>query len=181
MKATLTAMGVTIAGADFNANGCQDFSLIVAKVAKSGAQAAFVAMGSSDTTAFVRQAGQSKLGAKTKIFGVEQPGDGVADARARGDQHHTDSAGVASIAFRRVHGGLLMANQDVAQPRFAMQGIVKRQGGAAGIAEDRVHAARHQGVQQDLGAKTLGGFHGLAKPEGLHVLVYRAQCTDAAF
>ena len=49
------------------------------------------------------------------LIASSRPGDGVADAGAGGHQHDADPAGAARIAFGRVHGGLLMAHQDVPQ------------------------------------------------------------------
>ena len=49
-----------------------------------------------------------------------------------------------------MHGGLLVANQHVADALLAMQRVVNWQDGAAGIAEDRIHAERHQRIEQRL-------------------------------
>lgn len=91
MKAALAPLGVSVVGQDFNANGSQDFSLIVDKVAKSGAEATFVAMGGADTITLLRQAGQVRLGEKTKIFGVGILDDDI--LAAAGPQ----AAGVTSV------------------------------------------------------------------------------------
>lgn len=70
MKASLTAMGVAVAGEDFAAIGSQDYSVIIDKIAKSGAQGVFVVTTGADTITFLKQAGQVKLGSKVKIFGT---------------------------------------------------------------------------------------------------------------
>ena len=85
------------------------------------------------------------------LMRVEQAGDGVAHARARGHQHHADAAGAARIAFGRMDGRLLVPHQDVAQARLAVQRVVERQRGAARVAEDRVDAAFDQRLEQGLG------------------------------
>ena len=48
MKTVLAPMGVTVAGEDFAAIGSQDYSVIIDKVAKSGAQGLFIVTGSFD-------------------------------------------------------------------------------------------------------------------------------------
>lgn len=70
MKATLATLGVSVAGEDFAAIGSQDYSVIIDKIAKSGAQGVFVVTTGADTITFLKQAGQVKLGSKTKIFGT---------------------------------------------------------------------------------------------------------------
>ena len=70
MKASLTAMGVKVAGEDFAAIGSQDYSVIIDKVAKSGADGLFIVTTGADTITLLKQAGQVKLGSKVKIFGT---------------------------------------------------------------------------------------------------------------
>lgn len=70
MKATLVPLGVTVAGEDFAAIGSQDYSVIIDKIAKSGAQGVFLVTTGADTITFLKQAGQVKLGSKVKIFGT---------------------------------------------------------------------------------------------------------------
>lgn len=80
VKANLIANGVTIIGQDFIANGSQDYSLIIDKVAKSGAEGLFVATGGADTITLLKQAGDVKLANKAKIFGVGILDDDVVTA-----------------------------------------------------------------------------------------------------
>lgn len=70
MKGSLTAMGVKVAGEDFAAIGSQDYSVIIDKIAKSGADGVFVVTTGADTITLLKQAGQVKLGSKVKIFGT---------------------------------------------------------------------------------------------------------------
>ena len=70
MKASMTAMGVKVAGEDFAAIGSQDYSVIIDKVAKSGADGLFIVTTGADTITLLKQAGQVKLGSKVKIFGT---------------------------------------------------------------------------------------------------------------
>ena len=69
MKSTLPA-GVKVAGEDFAAIGSQDYSVIIDKVAKSGADGLFIVTTGADTITLLKQAGQVKLGSKVKIFGT---------------------------------------------------------------------------------------------------------------
>ena len=93
---------------------------------------------------------------------IEQAGDGVAHARTGGHQHHPDPARAARIAFGRMHRGLLVTHQYMAQRGAAVQGVVQGQRGATGIAEERVDAAFDQRVQQDFG--TVASVHDRACP-----------------
>lgn len=70
MKASLGAMGVKVAGEDFAAIGSQDYSVILDKIARSGADGVFVVTTGADTITLLKQAGQVKLGNKVKIFGT---------------------------------------------------------------------------------------------------------------
>lgn len=65
------AMGkdVQIVGEDFPALGAQDFSVIVNKIANSGADIVFVGTGGSDSIAFMKQAAEIKLKDKMKLIG----------------------------------------------------------------------------------------------------------------
>ncbi len=83
---------------------------------------------------------------------VHQAGDRVGGARAAGDQHHADAAGAARVALGGVHGGLLVAHQDVADGVLLVERVVDRQHGAARVAEDDVHALVAQGTQQGVRA-----------------------------
>ena len=82
---------------------------------------------------------------------VGQPGDRVGGAGPRGHQQHPDLAGRARIALGGVNGARLVAHQDVAQLVLAEQHVVDRQHGAAGIAEDHLHAFVQQRAHDDLG------------------------------
>jgi len=70
MKAGLAALGVTVAGEDFAPIGSQDYSIIIDKIAKSGAQGVLVITTGSDTITFLKQAGQVKLSSRVQIFGT---------------------------------------------------------------------------------------------------------------
>lgn len=56
-------------GEDFPAYGETDFSVIVNKIANSGAQAAYVGTGGSDSIAFIKQAGEIGLLDRVKLVG----------------------------------------------------------------------------------------------------------------
>lgn len=70
MKTVLAPLGVKVAGEDFAAIGSQDYSVILDKVAKSGADGLFIVTTGADTITLLKQAGQVKLGNKVKIFGT---------------------------------------------------------------------------------------------------------------
>lgn len=70
MKAGLAALGVAVAGEDFAPIGSQDYSIIIDKIAKSGAQGVLVITTGSDTITFLKQAGQVKLNSRVQIFGT---------------------------------------------------------------------------------------------------------------
>jgi branched-chain amino acid transport system substrate-binding protein len=91
MKANMDKAGVKILGVDFTPIGNQDYSLVIDKVAKSGADGVLVVTAGADSSTFLKQAGQLKLGSKVKIFGV---GFDDNDAMAVGK----DIAGVNSVA-----------------------------------------------------------------------------------
>lgn len=91
MKANMDAIGVKISGIDFTPIGNQDYSLVIDKVLKSGVDGVLVVTAGADSSTFLKQAGQLKLGSKVKIFGV---GFDDNDAAAVGK----DIAGVQSVA-----------------------------------------------------------------------------------
>ena len=91
MKVNMEKIGVKILGVDFTPIGNQDYSLVIDKVAKSGADGVLVVTAGADSSTFLKQAGQVKLGSKVKIFGV---GFDDNDAMAVGK----DIAGVNSVA-----------------------------------------------------------------------------------
>lgn len=65
----MEALGIKVVGRDYPPLNASDYSVIVDKIARSGADAAFVYIGGNPGIAFVKQAGQVNLGAKVKIFG----------------------------------------------------------------------------------------------------------------
>ena len=91
MKANMDKLGVKIVGVDFTPLGNADYSLVIDKVAKSGADGVLVVTAGADSSTFLKQAGQVKLASKLKIFGV---GFDDNDAMAVGD----DIVGVQSVA-----------------------------------------------------------------------------------
>jgi ABC-type branched-subunit amino acid transport system substrate-binding protein len=80
MKAGLEGMGVAVAGEDFAPIGNQDYSIIIDKIAKSGADGLFVTMTGADTITFLKQAGQVKLNDRVPIFGTGFLDDDAANA-----------------------------------------------------------------------------------------------------
>jgi branched-chain amino acid transport system substrate-binding protein len=80
MKAGLEKLGVSVAGEDFAPIGNQDYSIIIDKVARSGAEGLFVTMTGADTITFLKQAGQVKLNSKVPIFGTGFLDDDAANA-----------------------------------------------------------------------------------------------------
>ena len=60
---------VEIVGEDFPSLGAQDFSVIVNKIANSGADVVFVGTGGSDSVAFMKQAAEIGLKDKMKLIG----------------------------------------------------------------------------------------------------------------
>lgn len=80
MKGGLEELGVAVVGEDFAPIGNQDYSIIIDKVAKSGAQGLFVTMTGADTITFLKQAGQVKLNDRVPIFGTGFLDDDAANA-----------------------------------------------------------------------------------------------------
>ena len=66
---------------------------------------------------------------------IGQAGDRVGGARSGGDQHGADLAGRARITLGRMHGALLVPDQDVVHFVLLKQGVVDRQHRATGIAK----------------------------------------------
>src|SRR5262249_12995867 len=66
-------------------------------------------------------------------------GHGVRHARAGGHQRHADVAGRAGVAVGGVHGGLLVAHQNVLDRVLLVERVVDVQHRAAGIAPDEPH------------------------------------------
>ena len=86
---------------------------------------------------------------------IGEAGDGIGGAGAGRDQHHADLAGRAGIAFGGVHRAALLAHQDVLDLLLLEQLVVDRQHGAAGVAEDVLHALVGQRLDDHLGARHL--------------------------
>ena len=63
-------MGVSVVGEDVTPIGRQEYSVIVDKVIKSGADGLFVVTTGSDTITLLKQAGQVRLPGRLKIFGT---------------------------------------------------------------------------------------------------------------
>ncbi len=91
---------------------------------------------------------------------VGEAGHGVGGARTGGHQHHAHLAGRTRVAFGGVHGRLLVAHQDVAQPVLLEQGVVNGKDRTARIAEDDLDFLVDQGFHQQIGASR-GGLLGL--------------------
>ena len=83
---------------------------------------------------------------------IGQPGDGIGGAGARRDQHATDLAGRARIAFGGVDRALLVAHQDVLDHLLLEDRVVDRQHRAARIAEDVLHALIGESLDHHFGA-----------------------------
>ena len=77
--------------------------------------------------------------------GIGQRGDRIGRAGAGGDEHDARPSRRAGIAFGRVAGALLMADENVAQLRLMIEHVVDRQDGAARIAEQGIDAMILQG------------------------------------
>lgn len=80
MKKGLKELGVAVAGEDFAPIGNQDYSIIIDKIAKSGAQGLFLTMTGADTITFLKQAGQVKLNDRVPMFGTGFLDDDAANA-----------------------------------------------------------------------------------------------------
>ena len=61
-------IGVQSAGEDFAPIGSQDYSIIIDKISKSGADGVFVVTTGSDTITFLKQAGQVRLNSRIPIL-----------------------------------------------------------------------------------------------------------------
>ena len=101
--------------------------------------------------------------------GIGQAGHCVGRPRSGGDQHHARFAGRAGIALRRMHRGLLVPDQDVAQAVLLKQGVIDRQHRAARISENDLYALVDQRLDDHLRAairiclavdRRLGGSRG---------------------
>ena len=63
------SLGVKVAGESFPPLGTSDYSIVIDKIAKSGAQAVVIYTAGGDTVTFVKQAAAVKLDRKVKIVG----------------------------------------------------------------------------------------------------------------
>ena len=71
---------------------------------------------------------------------VLQRGDEIGRRGPGRHETHTHLAGRARVALGRVAGGGLLTDEDVTQTLEVVEDVVDRKHGAAGQAEDRVHA-----------------------------------------
>ena len=90
---------------------------------------------------------------------VRQAGDRIGRARPRSHQDDADLAGGARVSFGGMHRAAFLADQDVTEGFLLVQGVVDRQNGAAGIAENDVDAPIHQHLEYDLGSGQLSVIH----------------------
>ena len=97
-------------------------------------------------------AGDGYQGDRVHI-GVGDAGDQVGRAGPAGGDADAHLARGAGIAVGRMHGALLVAHQDVAQPLGIEQGVVERDDHPAGEAEEHLAALGFQGG--DDGLRTL--------------------------
>src|SRR5258708_31943346 len=81
---------------------------------------------------------------------IQQPGDRIAYTGTRSDQHDAGLTGRARITFRRMDGGLLVPDQDMADTMLRVQRVLHRQYGAARITENGVDPPFEQGIKQQL-------------------------------
>ncbi len=91
---------------------------------------------------------------------VGEAGDGIGRAGTGG---HEDDAGLARrarIAFRRMDGTLLVADEDVADLVLLEQRVIDRKHRAARIAENGVHALIDQSLDDNFSACQFLGSHG---------------------
>ena len=87
-------------------------------------------------------------------LGVGDGGDEVRRARAASADRDAGLAGRAGVALGGVAGGRLVAHQDVADGAV-VEGVVHRQAGAPGDAEDGVDARALERADQGVGAAHL--------------------------
>ena len=91
-------------------------------------------------------------------FGAHNAGNQVGGAGAGGCHADAGLAGDAGVAVGGVGGGLLMPHQNMTQLRIGPEGIVKGEDGAAGMAEQHIHALAQQAFADDFG--TFQFYHG---------------------
>src|SRR3546814_4163143 len=76
-----------------------------------------------------------------------------------GDEHDARLAGGSRVTLRRMHGGLLMADQNVPDALLLEQRVIDRQHCAARIAEDHLDAQVLQRPDQYLRSAHFTGRH----------------------
>ena len=123
--------------------------------------------GDSDRIAFLEgvradQVGRHLAGDDDKRDGVHQgvddAGHRVGGAGAGGHQHDAALAGGARVPLGGMGRALFMTHQHMLQPGFGEQGVIDRQHGAAGIAEQHLDALVDERAHDHLGARERGGF-----------------------
>ena len=80
---------------------------------------------------------------------IDQTRHRIGRTRPGGDQNHANTAGGTGVAFGRMDGAALLANQDMANGVLLEQRIIDRQHGAAGIAENNLYALVLEGTKKD--------------------------------
>ena len=75
---------LTVVGEDFPSLGQGDYSVIVNKIAGSGAEVAVVALGGNDAVTFMKQAEEVHLRQKVKLVGMNIADSAMAEAAGRG-------------------------------------------------------------------------------------------------
>ena len=84
--------------------------------------------------------------------GIGEARHRIGGAGAGGDEHHAALAGGARIAFRRMGGTLLMADEDVLHLLLLENLVIDRKHGAARIPEDMLDPLVSQCLQHDFSA-----------------------------
>ena len=99
---------------------------------------------------------------------VGQAGDRIGGTRTRGHQHAAHLAGGTRIAFGRMHGSLLVADENVAKLVLLEDRIIDRQNRTAGIAEQGICPLIDHGLHHHFRAGHLLGRHRLV-PWGFRI------------
>ena len=84
-------------------------------------------------------------------FRVRDAGNQIGRAGSAGRHRHSDLAGHPGVAFGRENRALLVPRQDVAHAA-ALERVIQRHDGAAGITEHKVNPFGAQTLQDDVGA-----------------------------
>ena len=106
--------------------------------------------------------------------GGRQAGDEVGGSGTGGGHADAYSSGGAGIPIGHVGGALLVADQDVVDGGEFAEGVVDRQDGATGIAEDGAGAFAGQGGPEDFGSSELGVLVG-------HLYLHDGQLIAGSF